>query len=167
MTGESCPPECSEDWKLKFPLLMMKIPLEMMEIDIQHQAWECGNLRRPHSYGHIKQKVFVSVNVGGILMAKVFWKLFKKQLKSPRPSAVQSIHLMFIGNVSHTHEHMGVFWSSKVPYYDTWLLVHSDQSLLHACVEAFVGSFGGSFLGHRKCVIMTLFWSSQAPYYES
>ena len=62
---------------------------------------------------------------------------------------------------------VGVFWSSQVPHYDTWLVVHSDRSLLCACVDAFVGSFAGSFRGHPKCPIMTLFWSYQVQYYDT
>ena len=47
----------------------------MVVLDIQQEVRECGNLRRPRRYGHIKQKVFVSVNDGGILMPKVIGKL--------------------------------------------------------------------------------------------
>ena len=47
----------------------------MVVLDIQQEVRECGNLRRPRRYGYIKQKVFVSVNDGGILMPKVNGKL--------------------------------------------------------------------------------------------
>ena len=70
----------------------------MVVLDIQQEVRECGNLRRPRRYGHIKQKVFVSVNEGGILMPKVIGKLLSNH-HALLNSGAKNIH--DVDNMNH------------------------------------------------------------------